>query len=75
MLDEHMKYPKWQKPYLAALMEVKQAEVSVKIAVAEVAVSQRTRELITTAWDIDEHLALRDATFSLHLFKSQSVKV
>jgi hypothetical protein len=74
MLDEHMKYPKWQKPYLAALMEVKQAEVSVKIAVAEVAVSQRTRELITTAWDIDEHLALRDATFSLHLLKSQPAK-
>jgi hypothetical protein len=55
-------------------MEVKQAELSSKIAIAEVAVSQRTRELITTAWDIDEHLALRDATFSLHLFKSQSVK-
>ena len=74
MLDEHMKYPKWQRPYLAALMEGKQAEVSVKIAVAEVAVSHRTRELITTAWDIDEHLALRDAAFSLHPLKSQSVK-
>jgi len=74
MLDEHMKYPKWQRPYLAALMEGKQAEVSVKIAVAEVAVSHRTRELITTAWDIDEHLALRDATFSLHLLKSQPAK-
>ena len=74
MLDGREKYPKWQKPYLAALMEVKQAELSAKIAVAEVAVSQRTRELITTAWDIDEHLALRDATFSLHLLKSQPAK-
>jgi hypothetical protein len=36
MLDEHMKYPKWQKPYLAALMEVNQRELSAKIAVAEV---------------------------------------
>jgi hypothetical protein len=25
----------------------------------------------TTAWDIDEHLALRDAASSLHLLKSQ----
>ena len=45
MLDEHMKYPKWQKPYLAALMEVKQAELSAKVEAAEAAVSQRTREL------------------------------
>ena len=42
MLDQHMKYPKWQKPYLAALMELRQAELSAKVAVAEVAVSQRT---------------------------------
>jgi hypothetical protein len=74
MLDEHMKYPKWQKPYLAALMEVKKAELTAKIAVAEVAVSQRKRELTATAWDIDEHLALRDAAFSLHLLKSQPAK-
>jgi len=74
MLDEHMKYPKWQKPYLAALMEVKQPELSAKVEAAEAAVSQRTRELGTTAWDIDEHLALRDAAFSLHLLKSQPTK-
>jgi len=74
MLDEHMMYPKWQKPYLAALMEVKQAELSAKVAAAEAAVSQRTRELTTTAWDIDEHLALRDASFSLYLLKSQPAK-
>ena len=74
MLDEHMKYPKWQKPYLAALMEVKQAELSSKIAIAEVAVSHCARELTTVAWDIDEHHALRDAVFSLHLFKSRSIK-
>jgi len=71
MLDKHMKYPQWQKPYLAALMEVKQEALSGKIAVAESAVSHRTRELTTTAWDIDEHLALRDAAFSLHVLKSQ----
>jgi hypothetical protein len=47
---------------------------STKIAVAEAAVSHRARELTTIAWDIDEHLALRDAAFSLHLFKSQSIK-
>ena len=38
MLDKHMKYPKWQKPYLAALMEVKQEQLSAKIAVAEAAI-------------------------------------
>ncbi len=72
MLDKHMKYPQWQKPYLAALMEVKHEELGAKVAVAEAAVSQRTRELTTAAWDIDEHLALRDAAFSLHALKSQS---
>ena len=74
MLDEREKYPKWQKPYLAALMELDQDVLSTKIAAAEAAVSHRARELTTIAWDIDEHLALRDAAFSLHLFKSQSVK-
>jgi len=74
MLDKHMKYPKWQKPYLAALMEVKQGELSAKIAVAEAAISQRARELRTIDWDIDEHLALRDAAFSLHLLKNQPGK-
>jgi hypothetical protein len=74
MLDELMKYPKWQKPYLAALMEVNQGELSAKVAAAEAAVSQSTRELKTTAWDIDEHLALRDAAFSLHLLRSQAAK-
>jgi hypothetical protein len=71
MLDKHMKYPRWQKPYLAALMELKHEKLGAKVAVAEAAVSQRTRELTTTAWDIDEHLALRDAAFSLHVLKSQ----
>jgi len=74
MLDKHMKYPQWQKPYLAALMEVKREELGAKVAVAvaEAAVSQRTRELTTIAWDIDEHLALRDAAFSLRVLKSTS---
>jgi len=71
MLDEQMKYPKWQKPYLAALMEVKQEQLSAKIAVAEAAISQRARELGTNDWDIDEHLAVRDAAFNLHVLKGQ----
>ena len=74
MLDGREKYPKWQQPYLEALMELDQDVLSAKIAAAEAAVSHRARELTTIAWDIDEHLALRDAAFSLHLFKSQSVK-
>jgi hypothetical protein len=75
MLDKHMKYPKWQKPYLTALMEVNQQELSAKIAVAEAAVSQSNRELTTTAWDTDEHLALRDAAFGLHLLKANQLGV
>ena len=56
MLDEHMKYPKWQKPYLAALMEVKQPELSAKVEAAEAAVGGLGRRLgqsvIETAWGI-----------------------
>ncbi len=71
MLDKHMKYPKWQKPYLAALMEVNRQELNEKIAVAEAAISRRGRELTTNDWDIDEHLAVRDAAFNLHVLKGQ----
>ncbi len=74
MLDEHQKYPKWQKPYFEALMELEQDALITKIAIAEAAVSHRSRELTTIAWDIDEHHALRDAAFSLHLLKSRSAK-
>jgi len=35
MLDEREKYPKWQKPYLEALMELDQDVLSTKLAVAE----------------------------------------
>jgi hypothetical protein len=74
MSDEHMKYPKWQKPYLEALMELDQEVLSAKIAIAEAAVSHRSRKLTIIAWDIDEHHALRDAAFSLHVLKSPSGK-
>ena len=74
MLDEHMKYSKWQKRYLAALMELDQGVLSTKVAAAEAAVSHCARELTTVAWDIDEHHALRDAVFSLHLLKSDPAK-
>jgi hypothetical protein len=69
-----MKYPKWQKPYHEALMELDQGVLNTKIAAAEAAVSHCARELTTVAWDIDEHHALRDAVFSLHLLKSDPAK-
>jgi len=71
MLERHMKYPGWQKPYLAALVEVNPQKLSEKIAIAEAAISQRARELTTNNWDIDEHLAVRDAAFNLHVLKGQ----
>jgi hypothetical protein len=71
MLDKHMNYPEWQKPYRAALVEVNPQKLSEKIAIAEAAISQRARELTTNNWDIDEHLAVRDAAFNLHVLKGQ----
>ncbi len=55
-------------------MEVKQEGLGAKIAIAEAAISQRTRELTTNNWDIDEHLAVRDAAFNLHVLKSRLEK-
>ena len=75
MLNEHMKYPKWQKPYHEALMELDQGVLRTKVAAAEAAVSHCARELTTVAWDIDAHHALRDAVFSLHLLKRHPAKV
>jgi hypothetical protein len=74
MPDEHMKYPNWQKPYRAALMEVNRQELSEKMAIAEAAISQRAIELTTNNWDVDEHLAVRDAAFNLHVLKGQPAK-
>ena len=74
MLDEQMKYPKWQKPYRGALLEVNPQKLSEKIAIAEAAISQRARELTTNNCDIDEHLAVRDAAFKLHVLKGQTTE-
>jgi hypothetical protein len=72
--NQSLSMSEWQKPYLAALMELDQDALSTKIAAAEAAVAHHARELTTVAWDIDEHHALRDAAFSLHLLKCQSAK-
>jgi len=74
MPDEQMKYPNWQKLYRAALMEVNRQELSQKMAIAQAAISQRARELTTNNWDVDEHLAVRDAAFNLHVLKGQPAK-
>jgi len=71
MLDKHMNYPERQKPYRAALVEMNPQKLSEKVAIAEAAISQRARELTTNNWDIDEHLAVRDAAFNLHVLKGQ----
>jgi hypothetical protein len=52
-------------------VEVNPQKLSEKIAIAEAAISQRARELTTNNWDIDEHLAVRDTAFNLHVLRGQ----
>lgn len=59
------KYPQWQKPLQAALIELDQQRLKEKVAEAEAAIVQRLQELGDSTDSTEERQALATASSSL----------
>jgi hypothetical protein len=62
-----LKYPSWQGPYRAAILETNPELLKQKIAAAEQAVKLRFKELENSADHREERMALTDALTALKI--------
>jgi hypothetical protein len=69
MSDVVLKYPTWQEPYRAAILETNPNLLKHKIAAAEQAVTLRFKELENSANRREERLALTDALTALKILR------
>jgi len=67
-------YPQWQKPLLQVVMEMKPVGLMEKIKIAEIAISQRLRELESNPGYKEERVALYNAVSTLRVLKSVLVQ-
>jgi hypothetical protein len=67
MSDIVLKYPSWQKPYRAAVIETNPKLLKQKIAAAEQAAKLRLKELENSADHHEELIALTDALTALKI--------
>jgi hypothetical protein len=67
MSDIVLKYPSWQKPYRAAVIETNPKLLKQKIAAAEQAAKLRLKELENSADHHEELVALTDALTALKI--------
>ena len=64
-----LKYPQWQKPLKAALIEVDPRELHAKVRMAEMAISSRMQQLESASVSKDELSALADALSAIRVMK------
>ena len=64
-----LKYPQWQKPLKAALIEVDPRELHAKVQMAEMAISSRMQQLESASVSKDELSALADALSAIRVMK------
>ncbi len=67
MKDVILKYPTWQEPYRAAVIEINPTVLKQKIAAAEQAAKLRFKELENSADHHEERIALTDALTALKI--------
>jgi hypothetical protein len=60
-VNEALKYPDWQLDYLAAITEVDETMLLVKVKIAQEAIRRRLEELEASSNHEDECMALNDA--------------
>jgi hypothetical protein len=62
-----LKYPNWQEPYRAAVLEANPKLLKLKVAAAEQAATLRLNELENGADHCDERIALTNALTALKI--------
>ena len=67
MRDIILKYPIWQEPYRAAVIEINPTLLKLKIAAAEQAAKLRLKQLETSTDHYHELIALTDALTAMKI--------
>jgi len=68
-MSMELKYPQWQKPLKAALIEVDPRELNAKVQVAEMAISSRMQQLESASVSKDELCALAEGLSAIRVMK------
>ena len=72
-MTNDLKFPKWQEPYLEALMETDERKLVVRVKLAESAILMRLRAIQSDS-DITEKQAIEDALSGLTVLKRETVR-
>jgi len=70
-----LKYPQWQEPLAAAILEFNPEQLAGKLQRAEEAISKRMEELAFEQGDQRERLALFDGLFILQSVKKDRLRI
>jgi hypothetical protein len=72
-MSSELKFPKWQEPYLEALMETDDRKLVERVKLAESAIFMRLRAIQSDS-DITEKQAIEDALSGLTVLKRETVQ-
>jgi hypothetical protein len=70
----NLKFPKWQQPYLEALMETDQDKLARRVDLAEMKILSRLREIQDNSNKRIERQAIEDALSGLTVLKMETVE-
>ena len=70
-MEEELKYPKWQEPLKAAILEIDKEKLKLRVEAAEAAIFQRQQELAQNHHDLVEQQAIQDALNTLRIIKRE----
>jgi hypothetical protein len=72
-MTNDLKFPKWQEPYLEALMETDDRKLVERVKLAESAILMRLRAIQSDS-DMTEKQAIEDALSGLSVLKRETVQ-
>ena len=69
-----LKYPKWQQPYQAALVELDQEQMLARVHAAETAIFLRLQEMAANPGGNSEKQAIEEALCTLRVLKVEKLE-
>jgi hypothetical protein len=69
-MEQQLKYPQWQGPLQAAIVELDRVRLREKLETAEMAISKRSHELVGQADTTDELRAIADGLYIIRMLRA-----
>ena len=73
-MTNDLKFPKWQQPYLEALMETDHEKLPRRVDIAEMKILSRLQEILDNSNKRIERQAIEDALSGLTILKRETVE-